>query len=150
TTGSGADRPRRIRFLSLFSGHHHLRVMVRFVVSLLLAVPIACSGGTSGVVPADQDAAANGVPDPGAVQLPGAKGDLAGAPGPGTEKPADGGVAQDGKFTGVMGDGTGLFGEYFDDENFLISKMTRVDPGIDARWRNETPDPMVMPYTFSI
>ena len=48
------------------------------------------------------------------------------------------------------GTGTGLKGEYYDNQNFTNLKLTRVDPTINFNWNTVTPDPLIAPNTFSV
>ena len=48
------------------------------------------------------------------------------------------------------GDGTGLSGEYFDDQNFTGASVTRVDPTVDFDWGLGSPMPTLNPDTYSV
>jgi hypothetical protein len=44
----------------------------------------------------------------------------------------------------------GLFGEYFDNEDFTAAKFSRQDPRIDFVWEDTPPDPSMEKDTFSV
>jgi hypothetical protein len=46
--------------------------------------------------------------------------------------------------------GTGLRGEYYDNQDLTNLKFTRVDPVINANWGNGAPDPTMGPDTYSV
>ncbi|MFZ5988605.1 MAG: PA14 domain-containing protein [Bacillota bacterium] len=51
----------------------------------------------------------------------------------------------------VPGDGTGLFSEYYDNEDLTDLKVTGIDPTINFDWGVGTPDKLIKPdYKFSI
>jgi hypothetical protein len=52
--------------------------------------------------------------------------------------------------TGDPGPGSGLRAEYFDGVDFTDLKLTRVDPTVDFRWNEGSPDPRVDADTFSV
>ncbi|MDX2021958.1 MAG: PA14 domain-containing protein [Deltaproteobacteria bacterium] len=47
-------------------------------------------------------------------------------------------------------EGTGLRGEYFDDQDLAESKLVRVDSSVDFQWSNGSPDPTLGADTFSV
>ena len=51
--------------------------------------------------------------------------------------------------TGVA-TGTGLTGEYFDNSNLTVLKVTRVDPTVNFSWGSGSPDPSIGPEQFSV
>jgi Ca2+-binding RTX toxin-like protein len=48
------------------------------------------------------------------------------------------------------GTGTGLRGEYYDNQNFTNLRVTRVDPTVNFTWNGITPDPLIALNTFSV
>jgi hypothetical protein len=48
------------------------------------------------------------------------------------------------------GQGTGLFAEYYDNDDLTNLKFTRVDPVIDFDWASGSPAPLIEPDTFSV
>ena len=48
------------------------------------------------------------------------------------------------------GDGTGLSGQYFDEQNFTGASVTRVDPTVDFDWGLGSPMPTLNPDTYSV
>jgi glucose/arabinose dehydrogenase len=51
---------------------------------------------------------------------------------------------------GPAGTGTGLQGDYYDNDDFTIFKLTRIDPTVDFNWGNGSPDPSIGPDLFSV
>lgn len=48
------------------------------------------------------------------------------------------------------GNGSGLRGEYFDNADLTLSKLSRADMRIDFDWGNGNPDPVIGPDSFSV
>jgi len=48
------------------------------------------------------------------------------------------------------GSGTGLKGEYFDNQDLTGLKLTRIDPTVNFDWGQGSPDPAIGPDTFSV
>lgn len=51
---------------------------------------------------------------------------------------------------GVIGNGTGLRGDYFDNSDFTAQKLTRTDATVNFDWGSGGPDPSVAPDSFSV
>lgn len=45
---------------------------------------------------------------------------------------------------------TGLTGEYFDNQDFTVLKVTRTDPTVNYNWGDGSPDPSVGAESFSV
>ncbi|BAZ08038.1 PA14 domain-containing protein [Calothrix sp. NIES-3974] len=52
--------------------------------------------------------------------------------------------------TTVIGTGTGLRGEYYDNINFTNLVLTRIDPTVNFDWGSGSPDAAIAPDTFSV
>jgi len=48
------------------------------------------------------------------------------------------------------GQGTGLFAQYFDNQDLTAPKLSRVDNAINFDWVYGSPDPLIAPDTFSV
>ncbi len=48
------------------------------------------------------------------------------------------------------GSGTGLRGEYYDNQDFTLLKVTRTDPTVNFDWGNGSPDATIGADTFSV
>ncbi|MBU1059878.1 MAG: putative baseplate assembly protein [Proteobacteria bacterium] len=46
--------------------------------------------------------------------------------------------------------GTGLYGEYFDNSNLSLRKLSRTDATVNFNWGNGSPDPLITNSTFSV
>jgi len=60
--------------------------------------------------------------------------------------PASGGGGGGG---GIVGNGTGLTGQYYDNIDFTNLKVTRTDATVNFDWGSGSPDPSIGPDTFS-
>ena len=54
------------------------------------------------------------------------------------------------KSAAVIGNGTGLRGEYYDNADFTVFKFSRIDAIVDADWSTGSPDASIAADTFSI
>jgi glucose/arabinose dehydrogenase len=52
--------------------------------------------------------------------------------------------------TNVVGTGTGLTGQYYDNRDFTDLKLKRIDSTVNFNWGNGSPDPTIAPDTFSV
>ncbi len=53
-------------------------------------------------------------------------------------------------YTGLLQDGNGLRGEYYDNIDFTNLLVTRTDPTVNFNWGTGSPDPKIAPDTFSV
>lgn len=51
---------------------------------------------------------------------------------------------------GTIGNGTGLHGEYFDNQDLSGLRFTRLDPTVDFDWNSSSPSSSIGPSTFSV